>query len=180
MQIEESLYHIVVLDFSIWIFILSFIWETLVASEHKVADGDLVIAGLRVNGLTVVKDVDSEIFWSHAFNLCKFLTGLQQLDVQGSAGMITGADHDLFLEDYSIFSWDVSVNVLDWLTLDHLMQSKGLFVAQGVEHKLTLSGVVGHHSFDDKAIATGTIGLELDVIQVHLVEANNVVGLGEV
>ena len=94
--------------------------------------------------------------------------------------MITGADHDLFLEDYSIFSWDVSVNVLNWLTLDHLMQSKSLFVAQGVEHKLTLSGVVGHHSFDDKAIATGTIGLELDVIQVHLVEANNVVGLSEV
>ena len=116
MQIKKSLDHEIVLDLSIGIStFLSGVWKTLVTLEHKVTYGDLVVTSLGKDFLAIVKDVYSEVFRYHTLNISELFTTLKQLDVYGSTGVISWGYEDLFLEDDSILSWDIAINILLWL-----------------------------------------------------------------
>lgn len=70
MQVEQSLNHVVVLNFRIWIRTLfNSLRESIIASEHNMTNCDLVIPSAAMNFLTIVKDIDSEVFRSHSFNI---------------------------------------------------------------------------------------------------------------
>lgn len=160
--------------------VFCFVGESVVASEHEMADGDLVVACLRVDGLTVIKDIHPEVLWGHSFDLGELLAGLEELDVHGCTGVVSWANGDLLLENDSILRGHISVDVLERLALHDFLKGESLLVAQGVNNELALACVVRHHTLDDEAVAARPIGLELELSQVHLVEADDVVGLREV
>ena len=94
--------------------------------------------------------------------------------------MVDRADRDLLLEDDAVLTGHKGVYVLDRLALHNLSEPKGLRVAEGVDHKLSLGGVVRHDSLDDERVTAWPVGLQLEVSQVHLVEAHDAVGFGQI
>lgn len=51
------------LDLNVLVSVLIAVMEALVASEHKVAESDLVVPGLLENWLSIIQNFKIKIFW---------------------------------------------------------------------------------------------------------------------
>jgi hypothetical protein len=78
--------------------------ETSVCAEHKVTEGYLIEAILRVYHLAMVQDIESK----ETLLVVEVLAVLPQTDVEGSRGVVW-ADEDLLLEDDAVLRGNILI-----------------------------------------------------------------------